>query len=450
MDDPGSLIPRGASVAHLASLACVWLAVAAGAVVFSEPAPVDLLMAGLVVLLPVVGLVRFTPHIVGLGALLLSLGALALIAAIDSVYQTKALIHTAVSFYLYAATLVMVAFVAKSPERHTRLILHAYVAAALLAAVAGLVGYFGLVPGGRELFTRFGRASGTFKDPNVFGAFLGPAILVTMHLTFERHGWRRLLAAAGTAFLSIACLLSFSRGAWFNLVLGALAYAGLRLATASSLREQVRLVRIGIAGGVLIALLGIAILQVEAVAELLEVRASLTQSYDVGPDGRFGGQVKAVGLALQYPFGLGAQQFAALYHHEEPHNVYLNMVLNAGWLGGLGFLVLVLATLAVGLVQALRPSPTRPVAIIAWAAFLAHAIEGLIIDLDHWRHFYLLIALIWGLAAADAIPAPDGKRRRGARLVPADVAEPAPVRVRAGFRRPTGDARSSASRVSSS
>jgi hypothetical protein len=24
-------------------------------------------------------------------------------------------------------------------------------------------------------------------------------------------------------------------------------------------------------------------------------------------------------------------------------------------------------------------------------------LEGLVIDLDHWRHFYLLMALVWGL-----------------------------------------------------
>ena len=59
-----------------------------------------------------------------------------------------------------------------------------------------------------------------------------------------------------------------------------------------------------------------------------------TQSYDEGPDGRFGGQQKAARLILEHPLGIGAQQFAPQHHHEEPHNVYLAMFLNAGWLGG--------------------------------------------------------------------------------------------------------------------
>jgi hypothetical protein len=26
--------------------------------------------------------------------------------------------------------------------------------------------------------------------------------------------------------------------------------------------------------------------------------------------------------------------------------------------------------------------------------------EGFVIDTDHWRHFYLILGIIWGLAAA--------------------------------------------------
>ena len=43
-------IPRSAT--HKLALALVWLTVASGAVVFTEPAPFDVLTMGLVVLLP--------------------------------------------------------------------------------------------------------------------------------------------------------------------------------------------------------------------------------------------------------------------------------------------------------------------------------------------------------------------------------------------------------------
>ena len=126
-------------------------------------------------------------------------------------------------------------------------------------------------------------------------------------------------------------------------------------------------------------------------------RASLDQSYDEGPEGRFGGQQKAAGLILQNPLGLGAQQFVPQYHHEEPHNVYLTMFLNAGWLGGLLFLGLVGTTSVWGLRHAFVRCATQPLFLVVYACFVAHVLEGSIIDLDHWRHFYLLMALVWGL-----------------------------------------------------
>jgi hypothetical protein len=35
----------------------------------------------------------------------------------------------------------------------------------------------------------------------------------------------------------------------------------------------------------------------------------------------------------------------------------------------------------------------------AYAAFVGHAVEAAVIDIDHWRHFYLLLAVVWGLMA---------------------------------------------------
>ena len=74
----------------------------------------------------------------------------------------------------------------RRPYKHTHLIMHAYCFAAALAAVAALVGYFNVLPGSFELFTKHSRAAGTFKDPNVFGPFLVPPILYLMHRMLTR------------------------------------------------------------------------------------------------------------------------------------------------------------------------------------------------------------------------------------------------------------------------
>src|SRR5262249_20777084 len=133
---------------------------------------------GLVVLLPVVGLVRLWPTLLGLLGLMLVAAASAVLAATFAIDINSAVTHTAVSLYLYVATFVLAAFVARRPDAHDRLILRAYGWGAVLAALGGIAGYFDLVPGAYDLMTRWGRATGLFKDPNVFGPFLVPAFVL--------------------------------------------------------------------------------------------------------------------------------------------------------------------------------------------------------------------------------------------------------------------------------
>jgi hypothetical protein len=135
-------------------------------------------------------------------------------------------------------------------------------------------------------------------------------------------------------------------------------------------------------------------------ANFLQDRASMTQSYDVGPAGRFGGQEKAKRLLLENPLGIGAGQFTSVHHHEEVHNVFLSMFLNAGWLGGLTYALMVGLTFVIGAKHLSVANDARPLFLIAYAAFVATALEGIIIDSDHWRSFYVLMAMVWGLATA--------------------------------------------------
>ena len=59
---PDAISPRK-SVVHMLALAMVWLTVALSAVVFREPAPFDIMMLGLILLLPIIGLVRINAPI---------------------------------------------------------------------------------------------------------------------------------------------------------------------------------------------------------------------------------------------------------------------------------------------------------------------------------------------------------------------------------------------------
>ena len=156
--------------------------------------------------------------------------------------------------------------------------------------------------------------------------------------------------------------------------------------------------------------------QLDQVRDLLGQRANLDQSYDEGPNGRFGGQQKARALIVEHPFGIGTHTFRDTYHHEEPHNVYLTQFLNAGWLGGMIYIMTVTATLYLGFRTALQRTRLQGPAVIAFASFAGLAFEGFVIDSDHWRHFFLYGRVDLGAGGCDACHerhAAAGGRRRG-------------------------------------
>lgn len=378
----------------------VWLTIASSAIVFSEPALYDVLMLGAALLLPVVGMVSFSR---GLGLYFLiwaTIAAGGFIATTQAGIFDVPLTHMGITLYLAVTSVVMAGFVAEAPVKRTRLIMSAYMVAATIAALAALVGYFGLLPGTYDLFTEFGRARGTFKDPNVLGAFLVPALLYAFNEVMNGRSARAALWLALTPILLLGTLLSFSRGAWINLAVSLVVYACFSFATVSTHRLRLKLIAYVLLAAMFIVGLLAAAQSVPQIAELLGTRTSLEQSYDVGPEGRFGGQIKALGLMLTHPLGIGALEFARVYDNEDVHQVYLSMFLNAGWIGGTLYLAMVLITLGLGLRQVVRDRGGEGLSAMLVAAFIGMAFEGVVIDTDHWRHFYLLMAVIWGMALA--------------------------------------------------
>jgi O-antigen ligase len=386
----------------------LWVAIVSGCIVYVEPSPYDVLLLGAMVALPVAGLVAF-PR--GLSVyLLLACGIVAggYVASTQAGTFAVPVKHVTITLYLVLSSFVIAGFVAKDPARHTRLIMSAYVTAALIASVAALIGYFNLVPAFQDVLTEFGRARGTFKDPNVLGAFLAPAVLYVLNGMLNGRAARALLWSAVLMVLLLATLLSFSRAAWLNIAVGLLAFGFFAFVMSESNRKRVKLLVLAVLAGLVAVGALVALATVPAVSDLLGERASLEQSYDVGPEGRFGGQKKAVALVASHPLGIGALEFGRLHHPEDVHQVYLNMYLNTGWVGGTFYLLLVLMTIAIGLRRVLRDRGGDGVSIVLLAAFLGMAVEGLVVDTDHWRHFYLIMALIWGMALA-----PSAKDRSG-------------------------------------
>jgi O-antigen ligase len=313
----------------------------------------------------------------------------------------RAVMHTVITAHLVLVSICIAAFVAHRSVRHSRLVMDGWLIAAVLAATAAICGYFDLVPGAEAIFTRHERGTGTFKDPNVFGPFLIAPTLYVLHLALTRRVATAVPALLGGLLMSAGLLLSFSRGAWLCLAVSVVVWGAITYVHGSR-GERRKLVSVCICGILTATVLLAFALQLDEVSRLMEMRASLSQSYDHGPDGRFGGQLKALALVAEHPLGIGSLTFSPLYHHEEAHNVYLSMFMNAGWIGGGLYLVTVLLTIVLGFARLTASGEARPYLTIALATFLAIALEGAIIDSDHWRHFYVLMGLVWGLSTASA------------------------------------------------
>lgn len=381
------------------AVALVWLTMAISGIVYFEPAPFDAMAMMLIPLLPLLRVVRVTPSLVlFLGMWLVIIGC-SMVAIFDAENTTKALKHQIITLYLAIAASVIAGFVAANPERHGRAVMSGYAMAALACAAAAIIGYKNLAPGAADLFTEFGRGRGTFKDPNVYGAFLVPAILYALHNMMTRPPIRALVSLAIVGFLMFGVLISYSRGAWANLALALSVFGYLTFVTAPTVRRQLGLIVLGfVAIGMMVGVLFVAT-QFQETGDFLRERASLTQDYDVGSGGRFAGQLKALDVVIENPFGIGAREFGFFYHSGDVHNVYLSMFLNSGWIGGALYLTIVVVTVLAGFIHALRDTPTRGLFIAVYAAFVGTAGEGIIIDSDHWRHFFMLLAITWGLMA---------------------------------------------------
>ena len=399
------------SFVHRASLAFVWLATASGCVVVTEPAPWDALTLGLLILLPTVGLISIRPLLTLMLFLMMIAGAGALIGVIIAKDQPPAAIHTGVSVFLYIAAFLYAAFIAKRPAVHARLIVQASLEGALLAGLCGFIGYFNLVPGAADLMTRYSRATGLFKDPNVYGPFLVMGFVYAFHILLTKPFFKAMLGAAAFAFLSLGLLLSFSRGAWTNAGIALLVYGMFYVINVGSNRARLKFLGTLVFGVVALGVMLAIALQIDEVANLLQQRAALTQGYDEGPDGRFGGQQKAMRLIVDNPLGIGAQVFPYFYHHEEAHQVYLSMFMNAGWVGGIAFAVLMFGSVFLGFFHGLKKVPSQAYFAIGYGTLVGHVAEGFLIDLDHWRHLYVALAVVWGLMAASARAEAEGAER---------------------------------------
>jgi hypothetical protein len=279
-----------------------------------------------------------------------------------------------------------------------RLIIGWYIATAAISALLGTLGYLGVVPGGHDLLTRYDRAKALFNDPNVFAPFLILPAMYALQRVLLAAPRRAAIAAGIVMIITLGVFASFSRAAWAHLIASGLIVYLLCFFLVANAREKVRMLIIALVGVLLVVVAIGGLLSIPKVQELFEVRAQ-AQNYDEGDGGRFGRQGYAFELALANPLGIGPYEFRNLHIAEEPHDSYVDVLHVYGWGGGLAFYLFVVLTMWRGVRFLFVRSANRLLLIPLIAVWIPLCVEAAIIDLDHWRHFWLVGGLIWGVTA---------------------------------------------------
>jgi O-antigen ligase len=298
----------------------------------------------------------------------------------------RALTFFATTLYVAVLGLWVAGWV--TTRRRAKIVAGGYLVAAVFATALGLLALFLPVPG-RELIASEGRVVALFKDPNVFGPFVIPPALILVEeiLSPRLFRFRRVLKGLLLLGLALGVLFSYSRGAWANLAVG----IGMVLLVLALRRGGGRKVMLALSLVLVAGVLVAGTVTVSGSADFLTERAQL-QSYDAD---RFGAWFAGLEPAQRYPFGVGPGQFERIASISS-HSTYVRVLAEQGLPGLLAIAALMTFTLGAALGNAVAGRDTYGIGsaalLGAWSGLL---VNSFVIDTLHWRHLWVVAALIW-------------------------------------------------------
>jgi hypothetical protein len=374
----------------------VGFAVAASSIVLVEPAPVDILVMGLMFLGFLAGILGLR-GIQPVAVIPLALFAVAnIVSMYDPIDPTRALWYVFVTLYLCLSWTFFVSFLWTYGTKGMQTIIYTYSFAAMLCIVPSLLSYFHLI-GFQDYLLLYGRPKGTFKDPNVYGPYLIPvAMFAIAGLTFTRRTRLTVLWQSLIVLISAAGIfLSYSRACWINFTLSLVVYfvVAFTFRPAGSPTPFPLSRAIVLVAGLVICLMGV--LQIPEVKEMMNRRVTSNglQGYD---QDRFRTQRMALDSVLDRPLGIGPGQ-AELAFHYATHSSYMRVLSENGFLGEAGFISFVIICLFRALIMGWKARDPfwQKIFFITAACILGHIINSGVVDTIHWRHFWFLLALPW-------------------------------------------------------
>ncbi len=361
-------------------------------VVKVEPAPPDVVFGVVIAVAALTGRFDLERIPLVISAAVASFAILNILSMVEAIDPTGAALYASITLYMAVFALWLAGFV--TSERRARLVANGYIAAAATSALIGVAAVTLHFPGSDQFLFEDTRALALFKDANVFGPFLVLPILILLEEVLRPRLLRisRISKLLLLALLAVGVLFSFSRAAWLNLALGGFVMLVVQMIRHGGARRAPAILAI-FAGAIGVAFLAIG---ASGSGDFLQERAG-SHSYD---QERFGAQQAGIELAESHPAGIGPGQFEEVVNYSA-HSTFVRVLTEQGLLGSVAFLTLIIATLMLAMKNVTAGNSTYGIGsaalLGAWCGVLAN---GLFVDTLHWRHLWVIAALIWAGAIA--------------------------------------------------
>lgn len=296
-----------------------------------------------------------------------------------------------ITFYLVIGWVFFVIFVRNYGFLGITEILNGYLIAATITSIIGILSYYRLIPFYRGV--REGRMISTFKDANVFAPFLIVAALYALYkISVSKMRYKIILICI--FLLTLFCVfLSFSRAAYANLICS-LGFYILLLIFLSMKAKENHFRYIFILLFIVISIISIYFIMSKSteISHLFFSRIRKPLYSEI----RFQRQIYVLHSFFEHPFGVGSG--ASRFLNPAPHNVFITILYENGILSFLGFTIFVILTLIKSIRYAvIYKNINNGIMLMVSAALIGITINSLFIDSVHWRHFWLLYAIPWGI-----------------------------------------------------
>lgn len=308
------------------------------------------------------------------------------LSLINVVILTPSLKYYLITLYLICYGFIIFCF---SDETNYRLIFRVYIIGSSIAAFLGILGSLGL--GSGILAYDALRTKSLFKDPNVFGPYLIPAIIFLINNIKEKKIFKSVpLSIILLAVNFVGLVLSFSRGAYISFAIALSLYLMLNIKTIN-LKKTLKFILI----------FSLVICSVWFIflsggwKEFFISRIGL-QTYD---SSRFAAQAKGLALSLTHFLGFGPGEFENtifLYSGESisAHSLYVRTLVESGLLASIlffsSFIYIIIQLFHINRKGNIDNKILASIFLSIMAGIL---VNSLVIDSIHWRHLWLFAGL---------------------------------------------------------